>query len=100
MRSGDLIATSTLSGLTGEELRCLLEITRNGEKVFEMTARVLPNETLVRPDVLAGRRHRRILCTDRASGWLHHSIWDVCEDHPAFKMVCVPKTVYMCLNNP
>lgn len=35
MRSGDLIATSTISGPTRRELGCLLEATRNGTEPYE-----------------------------------------------------------------
>lgn len=35
MRSGDLIASGTLSGPTSTELGCLLELTRDGQKPFE-----------------------------------------------------------------
>ena len=35
MRSGDLIASGTLSGSTAAELGCLLELTRDGTKPFE-----------------------------------------------------------------
>ncbi|RFU31445.1 hypothetical protein B7463_g4871, partial [Scytalidium lignicola] len=38
LRTGDLIATGTLSGATRKELGCLLEITRNGAELYEIEA--------------------------------------------------------------
>ena len=38
MRTGDLVATGTLSGSTRKELGCLLEVTQNGVEPYEMRA--------------------------------------------------------------
>jgi fumarylacetoacetase len=38
MRTGDLIATGTVSGPTPQELACLLEATHNGAKAVETGA--------------------------------------------------------------
>ena len=35
LRTGDLIATGTLSGPSGKELGCLLEATKNGSEPYE-----------------------------------------------------------------
>jgi fumarylacetoacetase len=52
MRTGDLIATGTLSGPTREELGCLLEITRNGKESIEMNAKDTSDEKVVRTFLL------------------------------------------------
>ena len=54
MRTGDLIATGTLSGPTREELGCLLEITRNGKESIELSAKDVEDETVVRTFLLDG----------------------------------------------
>ena len=54
MRTGDLIATGTLSGPTREELGCLLEITRNGNESIEMNAKDAEEEKVVRKFLLDG----------------------------------------------
>jgi fumarylacetoacetase len=55
MRTGDLIATGTLSGPTREELGCLLEITRNGKESLEMNAKdASSDEKVVRTFLLDG----------------------------------------------
>ena len=54
MRTGDLIATGTLSGPTREELGCLLEITRNGKESIELSAKDVEDEPVVRTFLLDG----------------------------------------------
>lgn len=48
MRTGDLIATGTLSGSTRNELGCLLEVTKNGADPYEMRATGQENVKLSR----------------------------------------------------
>lgn len=48
MRTGDLIATGTLSGPTSRELGCLLETSRNGLDLYEMESQVPGRQKLSR----------------------------------------------------
>ena len=48
MRSGDLIATGTLSGATDTELGCLLELTRDGKAPVQIQSNGLDRTALGR----------------------------------------------------
>lgn len=48
MRTGDLIATGTLSGPTRGELGCFLEATRNGTDPFEIKSQVSGKQNITR----------------------------------------------------
>lgn len=48
LRSGDLLATGTLSGPTREEEGCFFELTRNGEVPYEMKSVSSPQKKITR----------------------------------------------------
>lgn len=48
LRTGDLIATGTLSGPSGRELGCLLEATKNGSEPYEFQTSGPGTQTIVR----------------------------------------------------
>lgn len=48
LRTGDLLATGTLSGPTQQQLGCLLEMTMHGTKPYDMASASTPGKKLTR----------------------------------------------------